>query len=192
MEIPRLLIVLDLDETLIRATGNPTLDPPDFTIDSYRVRRRPMVHEFLCAAATFADLGIWSSASESYVDAIVRKIVPDSISLQFVWARSRCTRQYDSEQMEEYWVKDLKKVRRLGYPLERVLMVDDSPEKVERHFGNYVRVEPFYGDQNDRVLPDLERYLRSFISVPNVRTVEKRGWQHDQNQIESNRVGGGN
>ena len=176
MKLARLLIILDLDETLVRATGNPTLDPPDFIIEAYRVRQRPKLHEFLRAISKIGDIAIWSSGNESYVDAIVSKVVPADIQLSFVWARSRCTRQYDSEQLEEYWVKDLKKVKRLGYQIERILIVDDTPEKIERHYGNHIQIEPFYGDLSDRVLPKLARYMEQFASTENVRTIEKRGW----------------
>ncbi len=51
----------------------------------------------------------------------------------FVWGRSRCVRWYEPEQFEEYQVKDPKKVKRMGYRLERVLIADDTPRKVHRH-----------------------------------------------------------
>jgi hypothetical protein len=70
----------------------------------------------------------------------------------------------------------LKKLKRLGYSLERVLIVDDSPEKIERHYGNHVPIEPYYGDLGDRVLDRLGEYLERFAQAPNVRTVEKRNW----------------
>lgn len=173
---PRLLVIFDLDETLVRATGNPTLDPPDFMLDAFRVRRRPQLEDFLRSVSRFADIAVWSSASDTYVEELVRKIMPTDVLLRFAWARSRCTRRYDTEHLEEYWVKDLKKVKKLGYSLERALIVDDSPEKIERHYGNHVRIEPFYGDTDDRVLPKLATYLERFASAENVRKLEKRGW----------------
>jgi TFIIF-interacting CTD phosphatase-like protein len=174
----RFLVIFDLDETLIRATGNPTLDPPDFWIDAFRVRRRPGLEEMLRSVSQFAEIAVWSSASQSYVEEIVGNIVPTDIPLRFVWSRSRCTRRYDAEHMEEYWVKDLKKVKKLGYSLERIILVDDSPEKVERHYGNHIRVEPFYGAIEDRVLIMLPNFLKILSLVPNVRLVEKRDWHH--------------
>jgi carboxy-terminal domain RNA polymerase II polypeptide A small phosphatase len=182
MSLPPLLVILDLDETLVRATGNPTLDPPDFTLDGFRVRRRPRLAEFLCVVATFADVAVWSSGSDSYVEEIVRQIAPADIAFRFVWGRSRCTRRFDHEHMEEYWVKDLKKVKRLGYSLDRVLIVDDSPEKIERHYGNHIHIEPFYGDLSDRALLQLAAYLERFAHVENVRLVEKRGWHRAKSE----------
>lgn len=179
---PRLLVIFDLDETLVRATGNPTLDPPDFMLDSFRIRRRPLLEELLRSVSQFADIAVWSSASDTYVEEIIRKIIPSDISLRFAWARSRCTRRYDTEHCEEYWVKDLKKVKKLGYSLERVLIVDDTPEKIERHYGNHVRIEPFYGDLGDRTLSKLAVYLSQFAAVENVRKLEKRGWHHSSEE----------
>lgn len=43
-------------------------------------------------------------------------------------------------------MKDLRKVRRLGWALEHVLVVDDTPRKYERSYGNLVAVAPFEGD----------------------------------------------
>lgn len=174
--LPRLLVIFDLDETLVRATGNPTLDPPDFMLDAFRVRRRPMAAECLRAVSRFADIAIWSAASDSYVQEILSQLIPSDLTLEFVWGCSRCTRRYDHQHLEEYWIKDLNKVKRLGYCLERVLIVDDSPEKVERHYSNHVRIDPFYGDLEDRALPRLATYLETFAEIPNVRTIEKRGW----------------
>ncbi len=174
----RLLVICDLGETLVHATQDPALDPPDFMVDEYRVRRRPQLAEFLRSVSRFADLAVWSSASDSYVAEIVQQIVPSEVSLRCVWARSRCTRRRDMDQFEEYWVKDLKKVKNLGYSLERILIVDDSPEKIERHYGNHVRIEPFYGELDDCTLPKLAAYLERFAVMENVRTVEKRGWYH--------------
>lgn len=160
MNLPRLLVIFDLDETLVRATYDAALAAPDFMLGEERVCRRPLLESSLRAVVEFAEIAVWSSASDRYVGEMVRRIVPEEVPMQFVWARSRCTRRYDTEQFEEYWVKDLKKVKRLGYPLEQVVIVDDSPEKIERHYGNHVRIEPFYGDPEDRMLPRLATYLR--------------------------------
>src|SRR4029077_15356710 len=103
-------------------------------------------------------------------------IMPPGIEPAFVWGRSRCVRRYDPETFEEEFLKDLKKVRRMGYTLEGVLIADDTARKVQRHFGNAVYVPPYYGDPDDETLPRLARYLTSLRDVANVRTVEKRGW----------------
>ena len=49
--------------------------------------------------------------------------------------------------------------------------------KIRRSYGNLVWMHPFYGDPADRELPRLSRYLRQLSPDPNVRRLEKRGWQ---------------
>lgn len=61
-------------------------------------------------------------------------------------------------------------------------MIDDSPEKLVRNFGNHIRVEPFEGDPADWELPLLARYLETLLDVPNVRSIEKRNWKRKLGQ----------
>ena len=59
-------------------------------------------------------------------------------------------------------------------------MLDDSPEKLARHYGNHIRVRAFTGDAKDTELRDLLPFLNGLRSVENVRTVEKRHWRQFQ------------
>lgn len=80
-----------------------------------------------------------------------------------------------------YRVKDLKTIRRVGYELERVIVVDDTAKKHERNYGNLVRVRPFEGQLDDDELLYLATYLETLAGVDDVRVVEKRGWRHTGN-----------
>lgn len=137
-------------------------------VGPYAVYRRPHLAEFLAACSACFRLAVWSTASDDYVRAVVGRMVPQGIDLAFAWGRSRCVRRFDPESFEEYHLKDLKKVKRLGYRLERVLIADDTPRKVRRHYGNAVYVPPFLGDPEDGTLPRLARYLMSLRDVANV------------------------
>ncbi len=75
-------------------------------------------------------------ATESYAAPIVRSIFPPDLPLAFFWTRERCTWRRNLETQQEYWLKNLRKVKRLGYDLDRVLMVDDEDHKLERNSGN--------------------------------------------------------
>lgn len=173
------LLILDLDETLAHATADPRSDlgAPDFRVADFAVYRRPHLAEFLRAVGGWYDLAVWSSASGPYVAALAGRLFPDPSSLRFVWSCDRCTRRLHPETQDHYWVKDLKKVKRAGFALERVLMIDDTPAKLERNYGNHLRVRPFEGRPDDTELRDLLPFLARLRAVENMRAVEKRHWR---------------
>lgn len=76
-----------------------------------------------------------------------------------------------------YFLKQLKKVTKLGWSLERMLIVDDSPEKCRKNYGNAIYALPFEGDADDNELELLSHYLASLSSIKNVRKIEKRFWR---------------
>jgi RNA polymerase II subunit A small phosphatase-like protein len=184
----RILLILDLDETLIHARETPLERPPDFVVYGYHVYRRPHLDHFLAQALSHFDVAIWSSASDDYVRAVVDSIFPDPSLLQFVWGRSRATlrRVYQDESgyMIDPWdhnhyLKPLTKVRRAGWNIERVLIVDDTPEKCLRNYGNAIYPRPYEGAIDDEELMLLESYLLSIKDHENVRRFEKRRWRSD-------------
>ncbi|TMJ17231.1 MAG: phosphoprotein phosphatase [Alphaproteobacteria bacterium] len=182
----RILLILDLDETLIYATETRLERDPDFTVYDYHVYRRPWLDEFLAGCDRQFDLAVWSSASDLYVKAVVAHIFPDPSRLHFVWGRSRATlrrmSQGEDGHMFDPWdhthyLTPLSKVRRAGWPLERVLIVDDTPEKCIRNYGNAIYPRPYEGDEADDELKLLAVYLEQIKDIPNVRSIEKRRWK---------------
>ncbi len=171
------LLILDLDETLIHALGRPLAHNPDFMLGPYHVYRRPHLSDFLARSAELYTLAVWSSAGSEYVAGIVENIFRDHAEPAFAWSRNRCTTRIDAERHDEVYLKDLKKVKRLGFDLNRVLIVEDEPNKVARHYGNAIYVQPFVGLPDDSELIDLRRYLAKIHAAPNFREVEKRGWR---------------
>src|SRR5262249_4819327 len=125
--------------------------------------------EFLGFVEARFDLAVWSSASGPYVSALVGHLFPRPSALRFIWSCERCTRRFHPENQDYYWVKDLKKVKRAGFALERLLMIDDTPEKLERNYGNHLRVGPFEGQAGDTELRDLIPFLSRLCSVEDVR-----------------------
>lgn len=171
------LLVLDLDETLIFATEEPLATRPDAIVADYYIYDRPFVREFLEFCLVEFEVAVWTSSTAGYADGVVRHLFGDSPDLQFVWARERCTRRFLYEEQVHVYVKNLKKVKKLGFGLEQIIVVDDSPEKWTEQYGNLVRVSEFLGDPGDAELKDLREYLRHLQRLPNVREVEKRGWR---------------
>ena len=195
--LPKKLLIFDLDETLIHGkySHEPSLSYlPDLILDQgdIHVWERPHARDLIQSLQSEFDYAVWSSASDDYADALAQHMF-GGIPLKFVWGRSRCTQQRDCSGNnlysfgggDSYWVKDLKKVRNLlGLPLDHILIVDDSPEKAERNYGNWVPIRPFYGSTDDNELIFLKHYLPELALKDNVRKVEKRKWrEHVQNKL---------
>jgi TFIIF-interacting CTD phosphatase-like protein len=149
----------------------------DFRVEPFAVYRRPHLGGFLEAVAEWYELAVWSSGSGAYVSDVVSALFRDGPPLAFVWSCERCTRRFDAEGQAYHYAKNLKKVCKLGYDLRRVVMIDDSPEKLSQHYGNHVRVRPFTGDPADTELRDLLPFLEWLRGVENFRTTEKRHWR---------------
>lgn len=184
----KILLILDVDETLIHATTENIGWPSDFTLFEYQVHLRPHLQEFLEKVSKDFHLAIWSSASDDYVEEITKRIIPTHLELAFVWGRSRCTyrRNYRTDEYDfsfetsshHHYIKPLKKVRRRGYDLNKVLILDDSPHKTEQNYGNAIYPKEYTGDRSDDELKLLSKYLKTLKDIDNVRVIEKRNWRN--------------
>lgn len=179
-----ILLILDLDETLVRTVETPLARPPDFRVFAYHVYRRPYLASFLRTCAEHFRLAVWTSGTADYAQAILSEILPTDVSLDFVWSRSRCTPVWTEAQDGQEYLKDLKKVKAKGYRLERVLALDDRPEVYARSYGNLVRIAPYLGAVDDEELRLLAGYLPGLADCPNVRRMEKRHWRSTVTQEE--------
>lgn len=173
----RHLLVLDLDETLIHATERPLAHESDFELMSYFVYRRPHLEAFLQFAFTNFEVGVWTSSGEVYAAAIVETIF-GTHQPAFVWASRRCTLRRDFNRDQYVATKRLAKLKPLGYRLEHIIAIDDSPEKHMQNYGNLVRVGEFNGEPDDNELALLQQWLPGLLPIPNVRRLEKRFWRN--------------
>lgn len=171
------LIILDLDETLIHATESQLTIPYAFKFDNYFVYERPNLRQFLTNLSKKFSIGIWSSASDDYVNEIVRHIKPPEVDFVVVWGRSKCTVKRDLTFDTYCFEKRLDKLKKKGFRLEQILVVDDSPLKSRTNYGNAIYIKEFTGDTSDTELHFLYEYLLTLATVGNVRTIEKRGWR---------------
>ncbi len=186
----RILVILDLDETLIHATSSPPNNAWDFVVFNYNVYRRPGLDSFLETITPFFDIAVWSSASDDYVKKVVQEIFSDKYNLIFVWGRSRWLRKIDYNLVEDYgyfdendhlnYTKPLKKIKkRVSQNLGQILIIDDTPGKCVDNYGNAIYPKGFYGDPKDNELALLGQYLISLKDEENVRVIEKRGWRNN-------------
>lgn len=186
-EQKEMLLILDLDETLIHSSEKKlTGIDPDFSVGQFYVYKRPYLDEFLQYCNQHFRLAVWSSASYNYVKEIVINIIPSDIKLEFTWGRNRCTLKrpvlrshsnmhvYKSDHYE--YTKQIKKVKRIGYDLRKVLIIDDTPAMVANCYGNAIYIKEFLGIP-DNELKLLTGYLKWIKDVENVRMIEKRFWK---------------
>lgn len=171
------LIILDLDETLVHATQEELDIPCDFQFDKYFIYERPYLRQFLTDLSKHFELGIWSSAGDDYVSEIVRHIKPGQVDFVVVWGRSKCSLKRDLVFDTHSFEKRLEKLKKKGFRLEQILIVDDTPSKSRQNFGNAIYIKEFTGDKNDQELQFLYEYLLTFKTVDNVRAIEKRRWR---------------
>lgn len=191
------LAILDLDETLIFASKEKLNRDPDFEVFGYQVYKRPNLMEFINRLSTNYDLAIWSSAGNDYVESIIVKLKLDT-NLKFVWGRNQATQKrqlnnfYETGNEDElYYVKSLKKVKRKGYNLGRILIIDDSPHKSELNYGNAIYPKSYKGNKEDDELLKLVTYLESIKDESNFREIEKRNWRKNTTSNNVYRLGSG-
>ncbi|MBX7172829.1 MAG: HAD family hydrolase [Pyrinomonadaceae bacterium] len=176
--VEKKLLILDLDETLVYATEEKLERQEDFTVGEYFVYKRPHLQEFIEFCVENFGIAVWTSSSHNYATKIVEEIFPNLTELKFFWSRLRCTIRYDEELQENYFEKMMSKVRNRKYDLAKVIVVDDSPEKLRNSYGNLVRIKPFFGDNEDNELQKLMVYLQRLRDAENIRKIEKRMWQN--------------
>lgn len=182
------LVIFDVDQTLIYASKKSLNRNPDFEVFNYVVYKRPNLDEFINRLNKSYDIAIWSSAGNDYVNSIINQL-DLNIKIQFIWGRNEATQKrqlndyYETgNDTEYYYVKPLKKVKRNGYNLERILIIDDSPHKFKLNYGNAIYPKPYKGEPEDSELLKLIDYLVSIKDEPNFRKIEKRNWRMKYDQ----------
>ncbi len=187
-DLSPILLILDVDETLIHATESVGPHLADFQTGPYFVYRRPGLDEFFSSLRDHFTIAVWSSSDSSYLAAVLAEVFPKDLAPAFVWDRSRCTTRIDHERQKTYFAKNLKKVKSLGYNHDRVLINDDSHEKIDQYYGNAIYVTSWFGDPRDSELPRLANYLLSIRHQLNLRSFEKRSWRNHSNPWQSQGV----
>ena len=179
------LLILDIDETLIHAREEPLDYQWHFETDLYLVYRRPYLAEFIGFCREHFQVAIWTTGGSEFAAQVVKNIFPEDYWLEFVWSQDRCTHYFNEDLYENGYLKNLYKVKRRGFKLENVIMVDDTPSKLKNNYGNLVPMPEFRGDVNDIELLRLMKYLVVLKKEKNIRKVEKRYWVRNGHEINS-------
>ena len=98
---------------------------------------------------------------ESYVSEIVEQLDPNGDRFAAVLTRADC---YDLQ--DGSYSKDL---RILGRPLERLVLIDDSPPSFLLQPDNAIPITPYFGQMEDRALPMMLPMLRGLDMLTDVR-----------------------
>jgi TFIIF-interacting CTD phosphatase-like protein len=170
------LLVLDLDETLVFASERELERPADLRVAGYHVYTRPHLESFLNFAFANFRVGVWTSSGKLYAEPLVAQLMPAQ-QLEFVWSAQRCSIARDWSTGGHLTEKRLAKLKKLGFKLDDIIGIDDTPSKYAKNYGNLVCVSEWTGATDDDELVDLIQYLKQLLGTPNVRSVEKRGWR---------------
>ncbi|MEL6166068.1 MAG: HAD family hydrolase, partial [Cyanobacteria bacterium J06628_3] len=171
------LLILDIDETLIYSSEKQLDRIPDFKLDKYFVYTRPGLEEFILNCSKLFNLAIWTASSSEYAREVIKNIFSDNLPLDFVFTGERCVlrRNLDLDVIEIF--KPLKKVKRKGYSLNHVLIVDNIAETFKYNYGNGILVKEYLGEKNDNELFLLLKYLEIIGAEENMRVIDKRHWK---------------
>jgi RNA polymerase II subunit A small phosphatase-like protein len=179
------LLILDLDETLIHTENVPDsfADQYDYDfkfkgngISLYYTKKRPYLQQFLDYAYANFDIAVWTAAGEDYAKEILKNIGILEKSLLFFYTKDNCTIKRDYETSDYYGIKNLNKLKKKGFDLDRVLIVDDRRETAINNYGNLILIKPFTDNNDDTELLKLISYLETIKDESNYRRIEKRGW----------------
>ena len=136
----KITLVLDLDETLVYAREGP-------------LYARPGLDEFFKACAERCEVVVWTAGLRAYAQAIVRNIDKNNVVQHCVY------RHYKWFSGQAGYRKDL---ARLGRPLDKVLIIENTPDCVRGYERNGILVEDYEGGSRaDNTIPALTDVIRA-------------------------------
>lgn len=174
------LLVLDLDECLLYAEKKP-FDGWQLMVKDLYVTIRPGVEAMLDAVAPYYDFIVWSNTAPSYVYAKLESFWPQRHPIVDVYSSLQCKMKVEGGYGLPFY-KDLKRIvkHHPQYPLSTIIALDDKPAVYKDYYGNFLLAHEFTGDQNDRHLERVAKFLVHIAAEPNVRRIEKRWFKLDQ------------
>lgn len=158
-------LVLDLDETLVHSSfkeiPNPDFVIPveiDGTVHRVYVLKRPGVDVFLERTGKLFEVVVFTASLSKYADPLLDLLDIHKVVRHRLF-RESCTWH------EGNYVKDL---QILGRPIEKTIIVDNSPMSYLFQPENAIAVSSFIDDPSDRELFYCLPFLETIMSVENV------------------------
>lgn len=165
------LLILDLDETLYHTFIKPLslkeLESPllDRGLDhmEYITIPRPGVEKFLDFTFDNFKVAIWTAAYYDYASSAVTNLLNiDLNSLEFFYHKKNCTPKLKPDG-DFFYQKKISKLRRKGWNLKNVIMLDNKPQYIDR-YSNAMHIEDFLGfNENDKELERITNKLKKLI-----------------------------
>jgi CTD small phosphatase-like protein 2 len=180
----RMTLVLDLDETLIHCVKSPTEDrlaaesPPDLCIRfsdgavKGSIRFRPYTKVFLEVVSNLFEVVVFTASTQAYADTVLDTLDPSKKWITHRLYRPSCTLSPSGG-----YFKDLSL---LGRPLDKVILVDNSPTSLAMQPDNGIPVRTWQDDMKDREMIDLISVLHSCRNSGNVRNVLRTLYRFDE------------
>lgn len=161
----KICLVLDLDETLVHSSFLSMPDA-DFHLGigteensvGVFVSIRPGAEKFLKELGNLYEIVIFTASCQFYADQVIDYIDPGRVVKHRLY-RESCTN------FGGHFVKDLS---RLNRPLERIIIVDNSPAAYLLQPYNAIAITSWFDDPNDCELTKLMEFLKQSYRVRNV------------------------
>lgn len=153
----RLTVVLDLDETLVYARAGP-------------LYVRPGLEHLLSFLREHCETIVWTAGANHYADAVVSEIDKHRV-VRHTIAR------------DPKWVTDgSKNVKLLNRDLDRLILIDNTPDAIRGNEFNSVLVEDYEGGELEdptlyslvELLQDIESGLKMGRTVPEIIKTSRR------------------
>ncbi|EAN30762.1 dullard-like phosphatase domain protein [Theileria parva strain Muguga] len=169
------MLVLDLDETLIHSSFEPSNNSFPMQLMQNGVERtiyigkRPYLSEFLSVVSNFYEIVIFTAGLKSYADPVIDFIDPDGVCKRRLF-RDSC------KYWNGYYIKDLEI---LNKPLKDVVTIDNSPCCYCLNPENAIPIETWFNDENDSELCDLVPLLRRLAHTEDVTNIIPSLFNHE-------------
>lgn len=155
-------LVVDLDETLVHAKFHQH--------SGWMIHQRAGAQKFLVEMAKLFEIIIFTSGIETYASPIIDRLDPQGVIAHRLYRPATSI-------IKGLHVKNL---ARLARPLQRVVILDNSPESYILQPENAIPMKPYFGDESDAFLLNLIPVLESIHGLsdvrPSIMRIHKRGF----------------
>jgi len=167
-------LVLDLDETLVHCSTEPTLTSDvNFSLEfngvkfTVAAKFRPHLKHFLETVSKQYELVIFTASQKVYADQVISRFDLDHLIKHRLY-REDCTNICGN------FIKDLNV---LGRDLSRTIFIDNSPQAFAYHIENSIPIVSWYSDESDNELKKMTRILEEIREFDDVRDYVKEAFR---------------